>query len=230
VNGIECVRGRVTLPLTGVWVADVVCETENDQASFPAPGSSISLQIGGQGFQGVVRRASSPFGTVFARLVGGAGGFPTDIGAVAYQNTTVQTILSDILSSCGESLSPSSDQERLSQSIPSWVRVASPGWMAMANLVDALDVSGTWRVQPSGQVWLGTDTFPQTSIETFELLNYEPQELRAVIYSDNPTVLPGQSFLGGEITSVEHHVEPGKITASILFLDQQLAKVEANGV
>jgi hypothetical protein len=57
-------------------------------------------------------------------------------------------------------------------------------------------------------------------------LSYLPHELRAEIYADNPTLLPGQSFLGGNVSGVEHSVEPAKIVTHVLFNDAQLAQVE----
>jgi hypothetical protein len=219
------VRGRVTLPLTGAWVADVVCEPVNDQgAMFPNPGSTVTVTIGSQGFNGVVRRASNPFGTVFARLIGGAGGLPTVLEPKGYSQTTVQAVVTDLLSDCGETLSSMSDTSMLSQQLNSWVRLGVPGWQALSALVQATD--GTWRVLPDGTIWLGVDAWPNTSLENFELLGYEPQELRADIYAENPTLLPGQAFLGGHVASVDHVIEPDKLMSRVLFLDAQLAKVE----
>jgi hypothetical protein len=227
VNSCACVRGRIVLPLTGAWVADVVSEPEAASGAFPYPGASVTMVIGQQSFQGVVRRASAPFGTTFARLIGGAGGLPTMLPAIAYQNTTVGQVLTDILSACGEALSASSDQSILSQSLSAWVRLAAPGWIALGNVMQTTDPTGTWRVLPDGTIWVGVDAWPQTTLESFELLSYLPQELRAEIYADNPTLLPGQAFIGGRVTSVEHIVEPSKIHSNVLFADAQLAAVEA---
>lgn len=227
-NGIPCVRGRITLPLTGAWVADVVAEPSSQNATFPYPGGAVTVAFCGQSFNGVVRRASAPFGTTFARLIGGAGGLPTGLPALSYQNTTVDQVLTDLLSACGETLSATSDQTLLSTSLAFWMRTAGPAWKALANLVDQLDPDGTWRVLPDGTIWVGIDTWPPTSMESFELLGYFPQELSAEIFSDSPSILPGQSILGGEATSIEHVVEPTKIVTHILFRDQQLAAVEAS--
>jgi hypothetical protein len=227
VNGCDCVRGRIVLPLTGAWVADVVCDPQSSVGSFPNPGSSATVLFGQQSFQGVVRRASNPFGTIFARLIGGAGGLPSVLPPLAYQNTTVKQVVSDLLSAAGESLSPMSDPSVVSQSLPFWIRQEAPAWRSLAVLVDNLDLDGTWRVLPDGSTWIGVDQWPQTSLQTYELLSYLPQELRAEIYTDNPTLLPGQSFLGGEVSSIEHVIEPKKIHSNILFLDQQLASVVA---
>lgn len=227
VNGIECVRGKITIPLTGCWVADIVAEPQSATGQFPNPGGSVTMTIGQQSFQGIVRRSSNPFGTVFARLIGGAGGLPTELEPRAYQNTTAQNVLRDALDDCGEVLASSSDQTGLNQSLASWVRLAGPGWQTLGNLVEYVDVFETWRVLPSGQIWVGAESWPQTNLQSYELLSYLPHDLRAEIYSDTPSILPGQSFLGGEVTSVEHDVEPAKVVTTVLFLDQQLAKVEA---
>jgi hypothetical protein len=227
VNGCECIRGKIVLPLTGAWVAEVVSDPDCDQGSFPVPGSTVTMNLGGQSFQGVVRRANAPYGTTFAMLIGGAGGLPSDIPALAYQSTTVQQVLSDILTAAGETLSTTSDQSLLGQNLASWVRIQGPAWRALTILMDSEVPDGTWRVLPDGSIWIGQDTWPQTSMSSFELLNYEPHMLRAQIYSDNPTIMAGQSFIGGHVTSIEHIVEPSKIHASVLFADLQLEAVEA---
>lgn len=224
VNGFLCVRGRISLPLVGAWVADVVAEPDDVDGSFPGPGSAVTMTIGEQGFSGVVRRASSPFGTVFARLIGGAGGLPTQLDAKSYQNTTVQNVLEDILDDCGETLASNSDQGLMAQPLPFWVRMATPGWQALSMLIRTV-TAGAWRVLPNGTIWVGVDTYPGTSLESFELLSYLPQELRAEIYSDNPTLLPGQAFLGGNVSGVEHAIEPARILTRVLFNDAQLSAV-----
>jgi hypothetical protein len=218
------------LPLTGVWVADVVAEAENAQGVFPTPGASCSVTFGTTSFQGTVRRSSNPFGTVFARLVGGAGGLPTKLEPKSYQNTTAQNVLNDLLSDCGEKLAPSSDQGILNQALGNWVRLAAPAWQSLAVLMDWVNPNGTWRVLPNGQTWVGVDTYPPTTMQSAELLGYFPHRLEAEIFSDTPTILPGQSYLGGEVSSVTHEIEPDHIVSKILFLDQQLASVvAANG-
>ena len=227
VNGFPCVRGRIVLPLTGAWVADVVADPDNDIGTFPNPGTPVTMSYGQQSFQGVVRRASAPFGTTFARLIGGAGGLPSTVPAMGYMNTTVQQVLTDLLNFCGETLAPNSDPTITNQNLPSWTRIAGYAWKALANLMGPLDPKGTWRVLPNGQVWVGVDKFPLTTLQDFDLLSYLPQELRAEIYTTNPTILPGQSFMGGNVTSIEHIIEPAKIFSTVLFADAQLASVEA---
>ena len=228
VNGFPCVRGQVVMPLSGAWVADVVAETEGRQGSFPAPGASVTLTIGQQNLAGTVRRGNSPFGTTWARVIAGAAGLPSDLPAKSYSNPTVKQVLSDILKACGETLSQTSDQSLLNTSMPFWMRLAQPGWQCLANLIASANPAGTWRVLPDGTVWVGTDSWPQTGMGDFELLEYWPQELKSEFYSDNPSLLTGQLWLGGKVTSVEHFVEPGKIKATALFLDEQLVSVEAS--
>lgn len=220
VNSVSCIRGRISLPLVGAWVADVVADPD----SFPQPGAACTLALGSTNLSGVVRRANAPFGTTFARIIGGAGGLPTQLPPKGYQQTTVSAVLGDIMSACGEALAGNSDQTILSQQLASWVRIGAPGWSALAMLIST--TGGAWRVLPNGQIWVGFDTYPPTTMESFELLGYEPQELRAEIYSDQPTILPGQSFLGGNVQAVEHSIEPDKIISRVLFRDDQLAKVE----
>jgi hypothetical protein len=227
VNGLDGIRGHIVMPLTGVWVADVACEPTSALGSFPNPGTAATLNFGTLSLNGTVRRASNPYGTTFARLVAGAGNLPQVLPPLSYQSTTFNQVMSDILSACGENLASNCDPTITGISLPFWVRAEMPAWQAIANLFAVCAPTGNWRVLPNGYFWVGVDKYPQTTMQTFELLSYLPNELRAEMYSDTPTLLPGETFIGGQVSSIEHNIEPDKVWSSVLFIDQQLDDVEA---
>lgn len=227
-NSFDCIRGRITLPRKGVWVADLVVEPTSDTADLPANGDpvTVNLQAGQITFNGTVRRIQNAFGTVLCRVVGGGGGFPQIVQPKAYQGVTFQFVLNDLLGDLGETLSSQSNSTDLNLNLPTWVRNTNPGWIAMGSLMSEVSPD-TWRILPDGTTWVGPDVWPASSMTSYDILDYAPQELRAEVYSDTPNLLPGQSFMGGMVSTVEHHIEPDKLFMRILFEDPQLATIEA---
>ncbi len=220
VGGFGCVRGRVTLPRIGVWVADVLLEPTSAPGAPPAPGSHVVLMVGGLPFAGTVRRAQNAWGSVFARIVGGGGGLPTMLPARAYQSIPLRMALGDLLSACQEALSPTSDPTLLSTQLASWSRTAGPGFVGLAALRDAFGCA--WRVLPDGSHWFGAEGWPQSTIGKASVLAYEPNELKMRIYADRPSILPGQTYGGMHVSAVTHVVEPEQIRSELLFEDPQL--------
>jgi hypothetical protein len=225
VSGFGCVRGRVTMPRVGVWSADLLVEPTTGQGSPPTVNQPATVVLNGAlALNGTVRRAQAAYGVVMMRVVGGGGGFPTQLPAAAYQATQLGMILGDLLSAAGEVLSAQSDASALATVLQNWSRPAMPAHAALAAaLAEAPGLS--WRVQPDGTTWIGSETWPGSGMP-FSTLAYEPQELKLVLYSDAPTVLPGQSLRGGNVSSVEHVVEAGRIRTEVLFEDPALARLQ----
>jgi len=224
--GFACVRGRILLPRRGVWIADVVIEPSTGTAQFPSIGAPVQLVLAGSlTLQGTARRVAQAYGTVLARLVGGGGGFPDVVAAKGYQNVETRIPINDLLGEIGESLSGQSDQTFLGTQLPFWSRRQGPAYKSFASLVEGHD----WRVQPDGTTWIGTDGWPRSSMGSYQLLSYLPNELRMTIFSDTPSILPGQTLPDGSgfVSSVEHVVEPGKVRSILLFEDPALLQASA---
>lgn len=225
VGGFGCARGRVLLPRQGVWVADVLIEPTDGSGPPPGVGSKVSVVLNGSlSLTGTVRRAQNAYGALMARIVGGAGGFPTSIPSKAYLSVPLRMPFSDLLSEIGESLSVQSYAQDLTPVLPFWVRGAGPAYRAMGELMGQIP-SDNWRILPDGTTWIGQEQWQPTSMP-YELISYQPNELKMVVYSDTPIVLPGQSLQGQfNVSTVEHIVEHDKVRTVMLFEDPALAQL-----
>ena len=222
-----CLRGRVALPLTGTWVADLAVDPGTSDATLPDFGAPIAIGLGENGFtlQGTVRRINTAFDTVFARVVGGGGGLYKPVGPKAYQGATFGLIVNDLLGSVGESLSTTVSADIRQISLPFWTVPKSPMFEALANLVivarvtTATDVN--WRVLPDGTIFIGVEQWPQTGMASFDLMSWQPEQLKTTIYTPDPQITPGQIWQSGNVSNVEHVVEPAEIRSKVWFLNAQ---------
>jgi hypothetical protein len=220
VNNFACNRGRIHLPLTGVWVADLSVEPSSSSDSIPLVGDPVivALQDGAQTFNGTVRRVNNAFETVMMRVVGGGGGLPSSVAPKSYgQGSTFQFIAQDLLGGIGEALSTSVAPGILQTPLAFWSRLGGPAYLALANLV--AEASSNWRVLPDGSIWVGTDGFPDTGMTDYEFLSWSPEQLEACFYSDTPTLVPGQTWQSGKVANVEHVIDAHKITSRAWFCD-----------
>lgn len=231
-GAFECLRGRIEMPLTGTWVADLTIDPASSGADVPAVGNQMSVAIGEGGFslQGAVRRINNAFETVYARLVGGGGGLWKDFGPKSYGGdgaVTFGLVLNDLLGSVGETLSPTTPAAITQVTLPFWTIPLGPAFEALASLVlvarqmTSSDVN--WRVLPDGTVYVGVEPWPQSPMSSFDLYSWPPQELRATVFSLDPRVTPGQIWQSGQVCNVEHRVDPGKIRSTVWFMNQGAA-------
>jgi hypothetical protein len=218
--------GRVSLPLTGAWTADVVADPASSNSDLPSVGDPMVISIGEGGFniQGTVARVNNAFGSIFARVVGGNWGLKTSLPAKAYGGAAPVTfgmVLDDILNQCGEELSTSTPGNITNITLPFWTVRAGPGWKALGALIrTARTISGTlvnWRVLPDGTFFVGQETWPQSPLVEFDLLQWVPSEIRATVYAQNPNILPGQSWQSGNVSQIQHDIEPEKVRTTIWF-------------
>lgn len=205
------------LPRMGAWVADVALD-----ADVP-PAGAVVLALGGGALRltGTVVAAGTGAvrGTARVRLVGGGGGLRKGLAAAGYVNAPLSVPLRAALSEGGETLAPESDAGALGTLLPRWGRVA--GTCASAVALLAARAGMTWRVLPSGGVWLGPEVWRQAGGE-YEVLEEMPQQRAVVVASDAPRVLPGQTFLGRRVNQVVHHFSAagaGTLRCTVTFED-----------
>lgn len=101
------IRGTVTIPFYGAWVADLEFALAEN---LPERGV---LQIGDLTLFGTVTREATFAGGRSARLVGGYGGWRRQISATGYSHEAgirKSTILSDAARACGEIVSVDNDE------------------------------------------------------------------------------------------------------------------------
>lgn len=228
VNGFPLIKGEIRLPRVGVWSADLKIDT----LSTVGVGGAVTIAStdGKFSYAGVAYREGIYTNTLTMRVIGGAGGLspaPGGIGSVLpakfYQGTSIGTVLSDILTACGETLAPSSDQTVLGTGLTKWTRIQGSGKRAIQHLFD--NVATSWRTLPDGTFWVGTDTYPPAPSTPFDLLDRHFGEGRVIVGSQQPFVSPGTlltMIVDGtaateNVSNVTHMIEGDRLRSEVWF-------------
>lgn len=218
-NNQPVLEARVLLPRAGAWSAEIAVDAAT--ASQFAVGSPVALALAGGAltFQGTVLpgRVDAYAQSVSLRVVGGKHGLPTICTPRFYQGTDVQTVMRDVLSDAGETLSVAAQATPLATQLPFWTLVAQPAASVLSLLAKAVGGGAVWRVLSDGTVFLGVDAFPATALVNFELLDYMPLEAQQVISAQVPDVFPGESLSGRNVSAVEHHVTAMSARTKVWF-------------
>lgn len=228
VNDFSCIRGRISLPLTGAWTADLSIDPATSASDLPIFGSRVTLSLGEGDFTlaGTVKRVNNAFDVVYMRLIGGAGGLTTQLQPKDYQNVTFGLVLSDVLSQCGETLSQATPAAVQGIQLPFWTIPLTQGFQALAELVSEASVQSggdpvNWRVLPDGTIFVGVEQWPDATMATFDQMSWSPHQLSTRIFSENPSVTPGEVWQSAKVTDVAHRVDPETSRAEIFFQDQE---------
>jgi hypothetical protein len=203
VNSVGLLKGEFRMPIGGAWHADIEAEPELDVSE------GVEIEVDGVTFVGTaIPGRHGVNGTRYvAKIVGGAGGLSQELPAKSYehaQGVKVRAILEDILRSCGETLSATAETATLETKLPRWSRIKSTAARQILKLADELGCS--WRVLADGTVWVGQETWPETTVE--HVLEDEDWERgRISIAPESPSLTPGITFLEQRIETVYHTVD-----------------------
>lgn len=212
VNGAHVLGIRLTLPLSGVWVASIEVDSETaitDAVTIKQADTSLS-------YAGYVIRSGEVSGACFMDVIGGSGGLANDVTARSYRDVTVKTVLSEALAAVGEALDSTATRSTLAMSLPFWSRSGGRASLAVSALADK--ASARWRVLASGAVWFGADTWPDYRGELPTELNRDPAASTLLLAPDDIGLTPGVTLRGERIGRVEHLItrgEPLRTTAWI---------------
>jgi hypothetical protein len=201
--GSRVLRATVTQPLTGAWHVEAAVDAQT------VPTGAVSLVTEGLSLTGRAYRSRVYQDTLHVWLVGGAGGLRTQLGARGYRAPTVRVLLSDLMRETGETLSTTVAASLLARSLPSWSRVSGSASRALSTLAEALGVS--WRVLDDGSIWLGVETWPTSSLLTYQLINDDVLRDRLIVASESPLLRPGTTFAGRRVANVVHTFEPSRV-------------------
>lgn len=206
VAGFPIVAGQLTLPLIGVWTADLQLQGEESLSG------TVSVVIGNLTLLGSVYRSESYGGQTMCRLVGGAGEWRQQVKAQGYGSSNgimLSTVLNDAASAAGEQINIANDQSigngyarfAFDQSVASDVL-----WHMIS-----LGFLSSWYVAPSGVTM--TAAWPSAAVQTpFTVTEQKTDAGVAVIATeDYVSWLPGCTFtsplLSGTFTSSGVHYE-----------------------
>jgi len=156
-------------------------------------------------------RAGLFAGQVRARVVGGAGKLGSELAPRWYAGAPRELPLRDLVEEAGERLASSSDPTVLGEVLtPGWARLRGTASAALARLLEGTGAS--WRLLPSGELWVGPETWPTASgMADLVVLEEDRSRGRLVLVSEAPTLLPGQTLRGDRVSDVEITLEPERL-------------------
>jgi hypothetical protein len=210
-NGCPVLVCRISMPLTGAWVADLELDAET------APTGALTIEQGALRFVGTVIRSGVIGGRAHVRMVGGAGGLRKTVPAQSYQKVPLRIPLRSALADVGETLSLSVSSGLLDKQLDHWTRAEGPAGTAVARILD--EVGASWRVLADGTVWAGEETWPTQRVAA-EPLDPDPVLGTFTIAPDVFDLRPGVTFLGRKVSRVEHSAENGKLR-TVYWVEQE---------
>jgi hypothetical protein len=211
---LSVLRGSLVLPRRGAWHATLAL----DATAPPAGAVTLTTDDGAVRYQGSIipGRAREVFGRVEVLVVGGAGGLGAQLAPKSYRNVSARSVLVDLLTAAGETLSGASDASLLTARFTTWTRLAGPAGTALGAVCEA--IGGTWRVGLDGAVLLTSATAAGSVTKTKGLrLDDDPAEASALYALDRLDVEPGQLLDGRRVSRLEHKITAGSIRSRVWF-------------
>lgn len=211
VNGADILGGAVTMPRVGVWQADI----DVDASSRDPFIQGVEVLLGSQRFVGMPTACDVVGGRVKMRIAGGKGGLPKDAAPRFYRAIPARVPLGELLSAVGETLSKTSSKGKLDLQLPFWTRPKSTTGEALEELAWALDCD--WRILDDGTVWVGTETWPDAVVPGALVLDEAPEDNRAELSSDEPSLRPGTTFNGKRVGRVVHTIDSANVRTTVYY-------------
>lgn len=210
--GIRVSSARVTLPLYGVWVADVVLPVS------PVLSGLISLVIGSLTLVGTPTQQADYGGDRTLRMVGGRDGWSRDVAAVGYANTSgvrLADVLEDVARDAGEAITGYDSEATVGSH---YARLAGPASRVLRDLAGPL-----WYMRADGVTTLAAR--PDTVIATpFTVVDRDGPTRRTIVATEDPQDwMPGRRFasaLTPDVQTISHvcivAAESGELRAEVL--------------
>lgn len=212
IAGQPVVSCTITVPRVGVWVADVVADSDT------AVLGTGTLDLEGSSWRGTVARGGVELGRWRGRVVGGTGGLAALLGPMAYADCTLRDVIAETLREAGEELS--ADTGDLSAVVRRWARVAAPASHTVADVARAAGL--VWRVGGDGAVWMGAETWAPLSLGAdLDVTSVDPDAGRwELAGSAALAIVPGRTVtLGGvavRVGAVEHRLADATLRTVVL--------------
>lgn len=215
VNGFPIVRGSVSLPRIGNWHADLLVDAEG-----LGPGDSAEIDMGdGLVLVGTVVRGADVRKLSKVRIIGGAGGLSNLARPKAYLSPLLRVVAADLARDAGETLASDLGTAGTFALLPSWTTPHKPTGEVLAALVAAAPAGTVWRVRPDGTLWIGNETWPESTTAAVEL-EVMPEDDRALLGPYLPTLLPGTTFEERKVDYVCHRIEGFRVRTEVMFHDE----------
>lgn len=195
-NGDRVVSGRVCIPSSRLWTADVVAALSKDLPETPG---GLSLTLGNLAFTGTIFREATYGGVRSVRIVGGFGGWRNALKPRYYDlpaGVPLSMVLNDAATELGEPAPTIGPALAGSFVGPAFSRPGEPGTYVLEQLATPY-----WWMQPSGTVYVGARAGGQITT-TFQVTEYKGRMGRFTVYPDVVgDWMPGRSFVTPQIGS-----------------------------
>lgn len=218
VNDVGVLSGVISMPLVGVWIADLKID-QPDGTGFDA-GTAVTISgESGWSLSGTVApdRSGDFLDAVHVRVLGGKAGMAKTAQAKAYvqPGAYARDVIKGLASSAGESVSSTADSVIMATNLTAWAVMAVPCARALETLLDVVAPAAHWRILADGTLWVGNESW--TSLDgTYDLLSANPTEGFYDLGVEAPTITPGVSITSvGNVNRVEHEIAADKIRSRV---------------
>lgn len=208
--GLDIIEAHLLIPQQGAWTVDLVLDV--DSATDLA--GKIDIDLSGLTLSGTAVRGGPALGVTTLRVVGGAGGLGKLLTPKDYRQVPLRLPVQDALAAVGEVLSSVADATALDYQLSRWVTFAETAAEMLDSIAEKFSLQ--WRVIGEGTVWIGTDAFPAVSFD-YDLLSGDPHLDVVELGVESPSLVPGVSFLGRNVASVEHVISEAGIRSVVTF-------------
>lgn len=214
IDNRSVIQGRLQLPARGPWWGEFTLDANEalEQGQRVTVRSATGFEL-----VATVQKCEVVYGVPQVRIIGGRGGLNRTVAAQWHTGPglTARTVLTSWADAAGEQLSGTIASELLSRSVARWVRAKGRSIDALDALADALGVN--WRVLPDGTVWLGVEQ--SAEVEAFEhdvvARRVATGCVELVVDAPAAQLLPGRTFEGRKIGTVEYLLTPEKCRAVV---------------
>jgi hypothetical protein len=197
-EGLSVISGRIGMPRIGAWTADLWV------ASSTVVTGPVDLQVSpGLTLRGTVARAGVHETLLHVRIVGGANGLRSFVTPKHYTAPTLRVVLKDLLADVGETLSSTVSASLLNTQFPHWTTMQMPAARALRCLLERAGSDIAWRHLPDGTLWIGSETWPESSVSYAEL-DARPEDALLHLILDAPELLPGTAITGRRLDTLEY--------------------------
>lgn len=211
-SGFAIVSGKINLPRIGAWTADLVVATPTLMVGKIAVELSPSLTL-----HGTLAGGGLLENLFRGRFVGGGNGLRSLVRPKHYTAPSARVVLSDLLSDVGETLSTTADRDVLNTQFEHWTTMEMPAGKAIRCLLERASAAGdiAWRHLPDGTLWVGRETWPETTSTDFAEVAGSTPEVDVIGLSMRlPALVPGTTLGGRRIDHIEYRLDPGEVRAT----------------
>jgi len=210
INGsIDILSGELHFYTEGVWIG-ILCINTTDVLDKNVTMTWIDNTI----FKGVILNTTIIGGKTKVTILGGSGRLAEVIPQKQYQSITLNTVLQDIASATGHTLSSTIDPQFSNATLPAWNITAGKASEALELLL--LPFHGIWQVLPDGTLWVGEEKHIETGI-TMVVLERDTKEPSWTVFNEDTLILPPFKIDGNDINEVIYNLRRNRVTAKLLF-------------